>query len=997
MPTIQETAYPRLKTSLSEQELAVVYMPTSDEIALARSATRGDTPFLGFLVLLKTFQRLGYFVLLSQVPTTIVEYIAEATQTTDSVPHLAGYDVAGTRFRHLQVIRDVMQVQAFGKAGRHAMLHSMREAAATKEDLADLINVAIEELVRQKYELPAFDTLVRAARHVRTVVYRQFYHQVDVSTDHEAQARIGALFATDAAPNFTLWNTLRQEPGSPTLTHLKIWLDRQTWLSGFRTSGRALSGIPEAKVRHFAAEARTLDAARMLALEPRKRLTLALALLHVQSARVLDDLADMLIKRMSAIHHRGKDALANHRTKTQQRTDDLVMTLRDVVSAYRQGGTDEERMGAIQEVLGERDEELLQQCDEHMAYAGDNYYPFLWRYYKSHRATLFRLLKAVTVCSSSQDLAFQDALGFLLDHERCTGDWLALSTDPSKGEDGQLVGVDLSWIPDGWWRLVTGERTRDSQPARLNRRHFEVCVFSQLMWELKSGDAYIVGSDRYADYRDQLITWEEYDQSVAAYGEMVGIAVTGEAFVQQMQAKLTATAEATNRSFPDNQYVRIERGEPVLRKLEKAPEPAGLSALEAFIGDHLEPVNILDVLRDTEHWLNWTRFFSPISGHDAKLDDPASRYLATAFCYGCYLGPTQAARSLRAVDRRQLAWINLRHVTEEKLDRAIREVINAYHRFALPKRWGSGKRASADGTKWDLYEQNLLAECHIRYGGYGGIGYYHVSDTYIALFSHFIPCGVWEAVYILDGLLKNQSGIQPDTIHADTQGQSAPVFGLATLLGISLMPRIRNWKDLKLFRPSKGATFQHIDGLFSDPVDWELIRTHLPDMLRVVLSIKAGRITASTILRKLGTYTRKNRLYQAFRELGRVVRTEFLLNYLSDPVLRATIQAATNKSEAFNGFAQWVGFGGDGTITENDRDEQRKVVKYNHLVANCIILYNVYHLSRVLGRLKQSGHELDDAAVAALSPYITHYINRFGDYDLDMATRPPELVYDLRP
>ncbi len=55
-----------------------------------------------------------------------------------------------------------------------------------------------------------------------------------------------------------------------------------------------------------------------------------------------------------------------------------------------------------------------------------------------------------------------------------------------------------------------------------------------------------------------------------------------------------------------------------------------------------------------------------------------------------------------------------------------------------------------------------------RYGGYGGIGYYHVSDKYIALFSHFIPCGVYEAVYILDGLINNQSVIQPDTLHGDT-------------------------------------------------------------------------------------------------------------------------------------------------------------------------------------------------------------------------------------
>ncbi|WSC84350.1 transposase [Streptosporangium sp. NBC_01756] len=56
----------------------------------------------------------------------------------------------------------------------------------------------------------------------------------------------------------------------------------------------------------------------------------------------------------------------------------------------------------------------------------------------------------------------------------------------------------------------------------------------------------------------------------------------------------------------------------------------------------------------------------------------------------------------------------------------------------------------------------------------------------MALFSHLIPCGVWKAVYIIEGLLKNASEIQPDTIHADTQGQSLPVFGLAALMGFDV-------------------------------------------------------------------------------------------------------------------------------------------------------------------------------------------------------------------
>jgi TnpA family transposase len=386
--------------------------------------------------------------------------------------------------------------------------------------------------------------------------------------------------------------------------------------------------------------------------------------------------------------------------------------------------------------------------------------------------------------------------------------------------------------------------------------------------------------------------------------------------------------------------VRIVHGEPVLRRLPKRPTSSALKTVEQLIAERLEPVNILDVLTDTDNWLRWTRFFGLLSARDTRIEEARARYVATTFCYGCNLGPTQTAQSLGLFDRRQLAWIDLRHITEDRLDAAIAALINAYNQFALPKFWGPGKSASADGMKWDIYEQNLLAEYHIRYGGYGGIGYYHVSDTYVALFSHFIPCGVWEAVYILDGLLKNTSDIQPDTLHADTQGQNTPVFGLAHLLGIRLMPRIRHWKDLKLFRPVPEAHYQHIDELFAEAINWHLIHIHLPDMLRVVLSIKAGRITASTILRKLGNYSRKNRLYQAFRELGRVVRTVFLLQYLSDADLRQTIQAATNKSEAFNRFVQWLFFGGEGIIASNDRAKQRKRIKYNHLIANCVIFHN---------------------------------------------------------
>lgn len=599
---------------------------------------------------------------------------------------------------------------------------------------------------------------------------------------------------------------------------------------------------------------------------------------------------------------------------------------------------------------------------------------------------LFHLLKVLPVRATTQDTAFEGVIGFLLERESRIGEWLIVSPE---------TDLDLTWMSETWRRLVIDSGPPDAAPWRLRRRYFELCVFSQRVAELKSGDLCIPGSDQFADYRDQLISWEDCQEELATYGERVGLPMDAAAFVTPMKARMAVAAEATDRGFPENVHLRIENGEPILRRVEKAVPPSDLADLEQLIADRLEPLHLLDVLRNTEHWLHWSRFFGPVSGHETKLDDPISRYLATVFCYGCQLGPTQTARSLGQVDRRQLAWVDDRHITEAGLDKAIREIINAYHRFDLPKHWGTGKSASVDGTKWDLYEQNLLSEYHIRYGGYGGIGYYPVSDTYIALFSHFIPCGVWEAVYLLDGLLKNESDIQPDTIHGDTQAQSAPVFGLALLLGITLMPRIRHWKHLKLYRPSPEAVFTHLDALFSATIDWSLLQKHWPDMLRVVLSIKAGRITPSMLLRKLGTYSRKNRLYQAFRELGNAVRTEFLLNYLGNAELRTLIQAATNKSKSFNGFSQWIAFGGDKTFPTNDRDEQRKLIKYNQLVANCIIFHNVYSLSRLLNDLRQAGYPLTTALTAALSPYLTRHLNRFGRYDLDMDKSSPELVYDL--
>jgi len=339
---------------------------------------------------------------------------------------------------------------------------------------------------------------------------------------------------------------------------------------------------------------------------------------------------------------------------------------------------------------------------------------------------------------------------------------------------------------------------------------------------------------------------------------------------------------------------------------------------------------------------------------------------------------------------RILRRINKQHVDIRKIDAAITDLINAYNQWDLTSFWGDGSEMIVDGTHIELIENNMLGSRHIRYGAYGGIAYKYLSNNYIALFTRFISCGAWEAIYILDGLMANQSELQPDTVFGDTQSQSEPVFALSYLMGIQLMPRMRNWDDVYFYRPDKSTAYKHIDTLFKKTANFKRIETHWKDFMQVVLSIQAGKVLPSMLLRKLGVKSRKNKLYQAFRALGQVIRTIFLLKYITDPEMRKHIIGSTTKVESFNNFSDWITFGGKALRT-GDPVEQEKRIKYADLIANVVMLHNVIDLTNVLNEMITQGETVTKELVERLSPYMTQHIRRFGRFFLDMEDIPEPL------
>ncbi len=158
MASIERTAYPRFKSTLSAQELHTLYDSTDEERKFASTHTRGADQQLALLTLLKSHQYLGYLPAVDDIPLQLRRYLC---QQLDLPPETDFQETKHYRYHYLQLIRSYLNVNAYSDGGASLVEQAAQQAAYTMSDPADLINVAIEHLIEQRFELPAFSTLDR--------------------------------------------------------------------------------------------------------------------------------------------------------------------------------------------------------------------------------------------------------------------------------------------------------------------------------------------------------------------------------------------------------------------------------------------------------------------------------------------------------------------------------------------------------------------------------------------------------------------------------------------------------------------------------------------------------------------------------------------------------------------------------------------------------------------------------------------------------------------
>ena len=167
-----------------------------------------------------------------------------------------------------------------------------------------------------------------------------------------------------------------------------------------------------------------------------------------------------------------------------------------------------------------------------------------------------------------------------------------------------------------------------------------------------------------------------------------------------------------------------------------------------------------------------------------------------------------------------------------------------------------------------------------------------------------------------------------------------------------------------------------------------LIREHYPLFMQLALAIQSGTLAPSAVLARINSYSTRNRFALALQELGKAVRTTYLLEWIEDDSLRRVVHKSTTKIERHHRFAKHLSFGGDGVLRTNDPADQEKAIIYNELVANAVALQNVVDQTQALHALKSEGVHIRHADLAFLSPYATSKLKRFGDYPTNLKPEP---------
>ncbi len=970
------------------------WLLTPAERALVMTKYRASR--LGFAVLLTFFRERGRF---PRDPSEIeVQGIAALSRQLDipAPPADEAFLTGRTAERLRAEIRTRFGFREATVADAEQLLIWLRDHVAAEvggelEPMLEQLEVRCRELA---IEPPTPERMERIARSALRAHEDRFHASVYERLPPATRERLDALLypekadadtedaqdpSTDRTP--TLLVRLRDDPGRPSLASLQKALAKLELLRSIDLPTDLFDGVSPRDLERSRQRV-SVEVPRDLRRHPAPaRLTWLAAFVHLRVRSLTDNLVDLLIETIHKIGARAERKVERELLEDLKRVSgkqNLLFELADAALAQPDGVVRE----VVFPVVGEQ---TLQDLVKEWKATGPTYRVTLRTVirnsYRGHYRRMVPALLAALEFRSNNDRhqPVMEALDLVKRFATTK-----VHTFPAEET------VPLDGVVRGLWREAVTETDAAGQ-ERVNRVTYEIAVLEALRERLRCKEIWVVGANRYGNPDDDLPT--DFETNREAYYQALKLPMDAERFIADLQTEMDAALTTFDAGLKQNRCVRLSNkagGWITLTPLDAQPEPPNLTALKAELNATWPMTSLLDMVKEADLRLNFTEALrSPTSYETMERSVLQPRLLLCLHGLGTNAGLQRMAGLDSGTMPRDLAYVRRRYLSVDALRRAIAIVADGTLHARDPAIWGSGTTACASDSKhFGAWDQNLMTQWHLRYGGRGVMIYWHVERNSLCIHSQLKSPSSSEVASMIEGVLHHCTEMEIDRQYVDSHGQSTIAFAFCRLLGFELLPRLKAIYAQKLYRPKTGQAdaYKDLQKILTRPIDWELIRQQYDQMIKYTTALRLGTADTESILRRFTRNNVQHPTYKALAELGKAIKTIFLCRYLHSQDLRREIHEGLNVVEQWNGATDFVFFARRGEMASNRREDHEISMLALHLIQNCMVYINTLMIQRVLAQPHWQGR-LTPRDYAALTPLIWEHVNPYGRFELDMNTR----------
>lgn len=872
-----------------------------------------------------------------------------------------------TALEHRQNILTYLGFHRFDEAAQAELSRWIKAQAKQGVLPRDLFPQAEKYLFDKRILLPGPSTVERLIIQVCSEVHAQVFEAIYQRLSPDLRQTIDDLLAVSEGEQRSYFHQLKAYPPAAKLSSLRIYLKRYQTLSATGIETLDLQIVEPAFQDYLFKLTKKYSATELKRFNKHKRYALMICFLLETRKVLLDHLIKMHDQYVMEMCRKARNAYEQKHRELRQRqkraVDTILYTTRILLD-------------------WSEDEPLLHQA--------------FWRQInkddlRTSAADLQRFKELTELGYGDLLLARYPTL------RKYFADFIQLPFATGPGSEPLMQALELvrkldanqlkqlpaaaptSFVPKELRRALIDET------GNLNHNAWEMGLALAIKDALRSGDLYLPQSKQHVSFWDFMLGEAQWQQvKDTSYTELQQ--------PQQSEAKAKLTEQfhqgviAAKKQFPHDKFAQIENYSLKLNRDDKAPLPDAVTKLQRVIDTSMPPIRIEQLLMEVDQLTGFSRHFVPIQGHHARPKLFYKTLLATLISQVTNLGVVSMSASVKDISVDMLRRVLHFFVREETLTAANAEIVNQHHQLPLSAVHGSGNISSSDAQRFGIRASSLLAAYYPRYYGYyqKAIGIFtHVSDQYSVFSTKVISCSPREALYVLDGLLENNTILQLHKHTTDTHGYTEIIFALCYLLGYEFMPRIRDLKDQQLYRVDKSFDYGVFTPLLNKTADLYIVEEQWEAMMRVALSLKHRTVPAHIVAQRLLNSFPADRLSKAFTNLGRIIKTQYILRYLTQPELRRMVQRQLNKGEYRHKLPRWIFFADQGEFTTGDYEEIMNKASCLSLVSNAILYWNTIKINDIIESLRHQGEDIDDETLSHISLLPFRHVLPNGTYFID--------------